>query len=160
MRGRDQAAPFWEPAALGTEIDHRRPLGPGRWEPPAQLHQLHAVLAASKNGRGLGRPDVLPRLEIWGCCREDDRRANLTECFQIGAVWNMVTEVVAHLSMRRHSINQLVLDLDRDDTTMSSAPAPDGLLPALAELLLQALGKQIKAIPTRPETCDAAEDHV
>src|SRR5205085_6801580 len=57
-----------------------------------------AVLAASKNGRGLGRPDVLPRLEIWGCCREDDRRANLTECFQIGAVWNMVTEVVAHLS--------------------------------------------------------------
>jgi hypothetical protein len=43
---------------------------------------------------------------------------------------------------------------------MSSAPAPDGLLPALAELLLQALGKQIKAIPTRPETRDAAEDHV
>jgi hypothetical protein len=62
--------------------------------------------------------------------------------------------------MRRHSINQLVLDLDRGDTTMSSAPAPDGLLPALAELLLQALGKQIKAIPTRPETHDAAEDHV
>jgi hypothetical protein len=62
--------------------------------------------------------------------------------------------------MRRHSSNQLVLDLDRRDTTMSLAPAPDGLLPALAELLLQALGKQIKAIPTRPETCDAAEDHV
>ena len=62
--------------------------------------------------------------------------------------------------MRRHSTNQLVLDLDRSDTTMSSAPVPDGLLPALAELLLQALGKQIKAIPTRPETCDAAKDHV
>ena len=62
--------------------------------------------------------------------------------------------------MRRHSRNQLVLDLDRGDTTMSPAPAPDGLLPALAELLLQALGKQIKAIPTRPETRDAAEDHV
>jgi hypothetical protein len=40
--------------------------------------------------------------------------------------------------MRRHSINQLVLDLDRGDTTMSSAPAPDGLLPALAELLASA----------------------
>ena len=62
--------------------------------------------------------------------------------------------------MRRHSSNQLVLDLDLGDPTMSSAPAPDGLLPALAELLLQALGKQIKAIPTRPETRDAAEDHV
>jgi hypothetical protein len=61
--------------------------------------------------------------------------------------------------MRRHSRNQLVLDLDRGDTTMSPAPAPDGLLPALAELLLQALGKKIKTIPTRPETCDAAEDH-
>src|SRR5712671_2645020 len=60
--------------------------------------------------------------------------------------------------MRRHSRNQLVLDLDRGDTTMSPAPAPDGLLPALAELLLQALGKQIKAIPTRPETCDACID--
>src|SRR5262249_17365752 len=44
--------------------------------------------------------------------------------------------------MRRHSSNQLVLDLERGDTTMSSEPAPDGLLPALAELLLQALGKQ------------------
>ena len=62
--------------------------------------------------------------------------------------------------MRRNSSNQLVLDLERRDTTMSSEPAPDGLLPALAELLLQALGKQIKAIPTRPDTCDAAEDHV
>ena len=41
--------------------------------------------------------------------------------------------------MRRHSTNQLVLDLDRGDTTMSSAPAPDGLLLALAELLLQVL---------------------
>ena len=62
--------------------------------------------------------------------------------------------------MRRHSRNQPVLYLDRGDTTMSRAPAPDGLLPALAELFLQALGKQIKPIPTRPETCDAAEDHV
>ena len=62
--------------------------------------------------------------------------------------------------MRRHARNQLVLNLDRGDTTRSPAPAPDGLLPALAELLLQALGKQIKAIPTRPETRDAAEDHV
>jgi hypothetical protein len=62
--------------------------------------------------------------------------------------------------MRRHSSNQLVLDLERGDKTMSSEPAPDGLLPALGELLLQALGEQIKAILTRPETCDAAEDHV
>ena len=51
--------------------------------------------------------------------------------------------------MRRHSLNQLVLDLDRGETTMSSAPAPEGLLTALAELLLEALGKQNNAIPSR-----------
>jgi hypothetical protein len=72
-----------------------------------------------------------------------------------------LTRVMTKGGSNETSLDQsLVLDLDRGDTTMSSAPAPDGLLPALAELLLQALGKQIKAIPTRPETCDAAEDHV
>ena len=52
-----------------------------------------------------------------------------------------ITVTEANPTDRAASTNQL--DLDRGDTTMSSAPAPDGLLPALAELLLQALGKQI-----------------
>jgi hypothetical protein len=61
--------------------------------------------------------------------------------------------------MRRHLLNQLVLDLDRGGRTIPSAPAPDGLLQALADLLLEALGNQNEAIPTPPEACDAFEDH-
>jgi hypothetical protein len=61
--------------------------------------------------------------------------------------------------MRRRARNQLVLDLDRGGRTRLSAPAPEGLLQALADLLLEALGKQNKAIAGDRETCDAAEDH-
>jgi hypothetical protein len=61
--------------------------------------------------------------------------------------------------MRRHLFNQLVLHLDRGGRTIPSAPAPDGLLQALGDLLLEALGNQNKAIPTRREACDAFENH-
>jgi hypothetical protein len=36
---------------------------------------------------------------------------------------------------------------------------PEGLLQALADLLLEALGKQNKVIPADLEVCDASEDH-
>jgi hypothetical protein len=62
--------------------------------------------------------------------------------------------------MRRHFRNQLVLDLDRGGRHRLPAPAPDGLLQALADLLLEALGKQSKAIPAGREACDASEDHI
>ena len=61
--------------------------------------------------------------------------------------------------MRRQARDQLVLDLDRCGRTRPAAPAPEGLLQALAELLLDALGRQNKAIATDREACDAAEDH-
>jgi hypothetical protein len=61
--------------------------------------------------------------------------------------------------MRRHLFNQLVLDLDRGGRAIPSAPAPDGLLQALGDLLLEALGNQNKAIPMRREACDAFENH-
>ena len=61
--------------------------------------------------------------------------------------------------MRSHLFNQLVLDLDPVGRTIPSTPARDGLLKTLADLLLEALGNQNKAIPTRRETCDAFEDH-
>ena len=62
--------------------------------------------------------------------------------------------------MRRHVRNQLALDLDRGGRHGPAAPAPEGLLQALAELLLDALGKQSKAIPAEREACDASEDHL
>jgi hypothetical protein len=62
--------------------------------------------------------------------------------------------------MRRRFRNQLVLDLDGGGRRLPWAMAPDGLLQALADLLLEALDKQNKAIPAEPEACDASQDHV
>ena len=42
--------------------------------------------------------------------------------------------------MRRRSRHQLVLDLDRGGRTLPPLTAPEGLLTALADLLLEALG--------------------
>ena len=60
--------------------------------------------------------------------------------------------------MRRHACNQLVLDLDQGRRTMVPSPAPEDLLQALADLLLEALGKQNKVMPSDQEACDAIED--
>jgi hypothetical protein len=61
--------------------------------------------------------------------------------------------------MTRHARNQLVLDLDLGERPRPSVMAPEGLLQALADLLLEALGKENKEIPSDREACDAAEDH-
>jgi hypothetical protein len=61
--------------------------------------------------------------------------------------------------MRRRSCHQLVLDLDCAGRIVPPSTAPEGLLTALADLLLEALGKQNKAIPANREVCDAAQDH-
>jgi hypothetical protein len=58
-----------------------------------------------------------------------------------------------------HARNQLVLDLGRGGRTRLPITAPEGLLQALADLLLEALDKQNKALETGREACDAAEDH-
>jgi hypothetical protein len=60
--------------------------------------------------------------------------------------------------MRRRSRYQLVLDLDRGGTTRPPSAAPEGLLTALADLLLEALGKQNNAILVEHEVCDASQD--
>ena len=57
--------------------------------------------------------------------------------------------------MRRRFRNQLVLDLDRGGRGLPRAVAPDGLLQALADLLLDALDQQNKAIPAEPEQTEA-----
>ena len=61
--------------------------------------------------------------------------------------------------MRRRSRHQLVLDLDRGGRTLPPSTAPEGLLTALADLLLEALGQQNNEMPADRETCDASEDH-
>jgi hypothetical protein len=61
--------------------------------------------------------------------------------------------------MTRHARNQLVLDLDQGERPTLLVMAPEGLLQALADLLLEALGKENKEIASDREACDAAEDH-
>jgi hypothetical protein len=61
--------------------------------------------------------------------------------------------------MRRRSRHQLVLDLDHRGRTLPPSNAPEGLLTALADLLLEALGKQNSAIPLEREVYDASQDH-
>ena len=61
--------------------------------------------------------------------------------------------------MRRQVHNQLVLDLARGGRTSVPRLAPEELLQALADLLLEALGKQNKGIPVGREGHDASEDH-
>jgi hypothetical protein len=60
--------------------------------------------------------------------------------------------------MRRHARNQLVLNLDRQEKPIFPATAPEGLLQALADLLLEALDKENKTIASDQETCDAAKN--
>jgi hypothetical protein len=64
VRGRDQATSFREAPTLGAEIDDRRSFWLRRRETPTQLHQFDALFAAAKHGCGLGRPNIVARLQI------------------------------------------------------------------------------------------------
>jgi hypothetical protein len=61
--------------------------------------------------------------------------------------------------MRRCRDKQLVLDLAQGRRNSHTAIAPEQLLQALADLLLEALGDQSKVIGDVLEAHDAAEDH-
>lgn len=61
--------------------------------------------------------------------------------------------------MRRQASNQLVLDLGHGGRTPLAPTPPEGLLQALADLLLEALSKQNKALQVDRENDDATEDH-
>ena len=89
-----------------------RSLGPRRREAPAQMYQLHPVLTASKNRRRLCRPNVVPRLEIGCSRREDNRCADLAERLQIGAVRDVVAEVVAHGLSKVPDVGSVALVVD------------------------------------------------
>jgi hypothetical protein len=61
--------------------------------------------------------------------------------------------------MRRRSPDQLVLDLGRGERPALPGPAPGELLQALADLLLEALGRRNKGIVVDQEGRDASQDH-
>jgi hypothetical protein len=56
--------------------------------------------------------------------------------------------------------NQLVLDLGRGGRTLQPVPAPEELLQALADLLLEAFDRQNNDIAVVREVRDASEDHI
>jgi hypothetical protein len=61
--------------------------------------------------------------------------------------------------MRRRLGNQLVLDLDCGGKRLPPVAAPEELLQALADLLLEALSKQNQTIPAERGARDASQDH-
>ncbi len=61
--------------------------------------------------------------------------------------------------MRRRPRDQLVLDLDNGGRLHPPETASAELMTALADLLLEALGKQNNAIADGREACDAFQDH-
>jgi hypothetical protein len=61
--------------------------------------------------------------------------------------------------MKRRSSNQLVLDLVGSGSRLRLAVAPQELLQALADLLLEALSRQNNAMPAEREACDASQDY-
>jgi hypothetical protein len=61
--------------------------------------------------------------------------------------------------MRRRLRNQLLLDLDGSGKLLPLEAAPEELLQALADLLLEALSKQNNTILTEREERDASQDH-
>jgi hypothetical protein len=62
--------------------------------------------------------------------------------------------------VKRQTRNQLVLDLGRGGSTLPPVPAPEELLQALADLLLEAFGRENNEIADVREVRDASEDHV
>ena len=62
--------------------------------------------------------------------------------------------------MKRQTRNQLVLDLGRGGSTLPRVAAPEELLQALADLLLEAFGRQNNEIAVVREVRDASKDHV
>jgi hypothetical protein len=62
--------------------------------------------------------------------------------------------------MRRRFHDQLMLDLTPGDRRVLPGTAPEELLQALADLLLEALGKENNGIEAEREPGDASQDHV
>jgi hypothetical protein len=52
-----------------------------------------------------------------------------------------------------------MFDLALSGRHLPLGTAPEELLQALADLLLEALGEKNKAIPVESEACDASQDH-
>lgn len=61
--------------------------------------------------------------------------------------------------MRRRLSSQLVLDLDGGGKRVPPEPAPEELLQALADLLLEALSRQSDTVLAEREARDASQDH-
>ena len=73
------------------------PLGFRGWESPAQDDKLVCpVLKAADGGRGIGRPNVVPGLQVRRRRRPSHGDARFAECGEIAAVGDAIAVVVAH----------------------------------------------------------------
>jgi hypothetical protein len=70
------------------------PFWPGWRKAPAHLHHLNGFLAASKDRRGLGWPNVVSRFQVRCSLWPSQRNPYLAESAQIVVVGNVIAEVV------------------------------------------------------------------
>jgi hypothetical protein len=61
--------------------------------------------------------------------------------------------------MRKQARRQLVLDLERIQRHRPIEGAPEGLVRALADLLLEAFGEEARGNASTTETVDESQDH-
>src|SRR4051794_40588932 len=98
MRGGHEAPAVWEASLLRSHIDDRRPLRSARGKSPTQLHQFGAILPQPNDRSHIGRPDVVPRLEIGRTARSENTELGVAERLQVGAVGDLVAVVITHVS--------------------------------------------------------------
>src|SRR5690242_6400837 len=97
MRCRNPTSTDCKPPSLRPEVDDRCSFGSSRWEAPSQLSKvIRSVFKPADYGSLVGRPDVLSWLKVRRGFRPSHRNAGLAEGHEIIAIWDVITEVVAH----------------------------------------------------------------
>src|SRR3954465_2651383 len=98
MRGGHEAPAMRKAPFLRSHIDDRRPLRSARGKSPTQLPQLGAVLSQPNDRSHIGRPDVVPRLQIGRTARSENTELRVAERVQVGAVGDLIAVIITHVS--------------------------------------------------------------
>ena len=95
VRCRNETASLRKAATLRAEVDDRRRLWAGRAGSPSVVARTRSRLPPPDHRRGVGRPDVVPRLQVRRGLGEPDGDARLAERLEIGVIRYVVAEVIA-----------------------------------------------------------------
>ena len=60
------------------------------------MNKFGGALGSANDGGDIRWPDVIPGFEVWGTTLSEQPDLEMAEGFQIGAVWNSISVIVAH----------------------------------------------------------------